>query len=154
MKGKVSITGLKELEKALAELPQSTGRSVLRRTGIKALAVVISAAKANVPVDEGKLRDSLRVTTRLSERQRRVHRRLVADGKASVELFAGAEALPHAHLVEYGTVNMAPRPFMRPAWDEKKHEVLDLIKGELGGEITRAAHRLARKRAREAAKAK
>lgn len=47
---------------------------------------------------------------------------------------------------------MAPQPFMRPAWDEKKDEVLELIRTELGDEITKAAARLAKKAARLAAK--
>lgn len=154
MKTTVQIHGLKDLERALGDLPQAAGRAVLRRAGIKAISVVISAAKTKVPVDSGKLRDSLKVSTRLSKRQQQVQRKAVAQGKASVEIYAGAEALPYAHLVEFGTKNTMPRPFMRPAWDEKKGEVLDLIKGELGGEITKAAARLARRRARQAARGK
>lgn len=152
MRTNIRVDGLKELEAALAELPKSTGRAVLRRIGIRSLAPVIATAKTLVPVDEGDLRDSLRVTTKLSKRQRRLHARAVAEGKSSVELFAGAAALPHAHLVEFGTANMAPRPFLRPAWDQKRHEVLQLIKNELGDEITKAAARLARRQARLAAK--
>ena len=150
----VRIDGLKELDRALAELPKATGKNVLRRVGRKAIGRVIEAARPLVPVDEGELRDSLGVSTRLSKRQQRQHRRAVAEGKASVELFAGATALPHAHLVEFGTVKMQPQPFMRPAWDAEKDNVLQVIKDELGGEITAAAQRLARKAARQAAKGK
>jgi HK97 gp10 family phage protein len=151
-KGSVRIDGLKELDEALSQLPRATGKNVLRRIGIRSLAPVISAAKSNVPVYRGDLRDSLKVTTKLSKRQQRENARAVADGKASVQLYAGAAALPHAHLVEFGTATMPPQPFMRPAWDANKDEVLQIIKDELGDEITKAAARLARKTARLAAK--
>lgn len=151
-KGSVRIDGLKELDEALAQLPRATSKNVLRRIGIRSLAPVISAAKANVPVYRGDLKESLKVTTKLSKRQQRENAKAVADGKASVQLYAGAAALPHAHLVEFGTATMPPQPFMRPAWDSNKDEVLAIIKNELGDEITKAAARLARKAARLAAK--
>jgi len=153
MKTTVKLEGLKELETALSELPKSTSKAVLRRIGIRAIAPVISTAKELVPVDEGQLRDSLRVTTRLSKRQRRLNRKRAADEKAGVELFAGAAALPHAHLVEFGTAKTPPRPFLRPAWDQNKSAVLKTIQEELGDEIEKAAKRLARRAARLAAKA-
>lgn len=149
----VKLEGLKELEAALSELPKSTSKAVLRRVGIRALAPVISTARQLVPVDEGQLRDSLRVTTRLSRRQQRLNRKRAADEKAGVELFAGAAALPHAHLVEFGTFNQPARPFLRPAWDANKGAVLKTIQEELGSEIEKTAARLARRAARRAAKA-
>jgi HK97 gp10 family phage protein len=153
MKTTVSISGLRELDAALGELPKATGRAVLRRIGIRAFAPVIATAKQLVPVDKGELRDSLKVATKLSRRQQQKHARAVAEGKASVMLYAGATSLPHAHLVEYGTANMPPQPFMRPAWDQEKDGVLATIKAELGGEIEKAARRLAVRAARRTAKA-
>lgn len=38
---------------------------------------------------------------------------------------------PHAHLLEFGTVKMAARPFMRPAASTARGEVESLIKKEL-----------------------
>lgn len=151
-KGSIRIDGLKELDEALSQLPKATAKNVLRRTGILALAPVIAEAKRLVPVRSGDLRDSLKVTTKLSKRQQRANAKAVAQGKATVQLYAGAAALPHAHLQEFGTQNHAPQPFMRPAWDANKDRVLEIIKTELGGEIEKAAGRLARKTARLAAK--
>jgi HK97 gp10 family phage protein len=151
-RGSVRVDGLKELDEALSKLPRATGKSVLRRIGIRSLAPVIAAAKNNVPVYRGDLKNSLKVTTKLSKRQQRKNAKAVAEGKASVQLYAGVSALPHAHLVEFGTAKMPPQPFMRPAWDANKDEVLNIIKNELGDEITKAAARLARRAARLAAK--
>lgn len=152
MVGKVRVSGLKELDKALSELPKATAKSVLRRIAIRSLAPVIATAKTLVPVDDGDLRDSLKVTTKLSKRQQRIQRKAVAEGKAFVEMFAGAAALPHAHLVEFGTEKMAAQPFLRPAWDQNKAGVLEFIATELGDEITKAAGRVAKRKARLAAR--
>lgn len=152
MRGRVRVSGLKELDEALSQLPKATAKAVLRRIGIRALAPVIATAKTLVPVDDGDLRDSLKVTTKLSRRQQSIQNKALAQGKASVQLFAGASALPHAHLVEFGTSAMAAQPFMRPAWDQQKSAVLKMISDELGGEITKTAARIARRAARKAAK--
>lgn len=148
----VRIDGLKELDAALAQLPKATGKAVLRRTAVRALAPVIAEARQLVPVDQGALKASLKITTKLSKRQQRLNARAVAEGKSSVQLYAGPAALPSAHLIEFGTSKMAAQPFMRPAWDSKKDEVLELVKTEMADEITKAAGRLARKAARLAAK--
>lgn len=146
------MDGLKELDQALSQLPKATAKNVLRRTAILALAPVIADAKRLVPVDEGELKESLKVAGKLSKRQARKNAKAVAEGKSSVQLYAGPSALPHAHLVEFGTAHMRPQPFMRPAWDANKDKVLELIRTEMGDEITKAAGRLARKAARLAKK--
>ena len=153
----VRIEGLRELEKALAELPKATGKNVLRRTLRKAAEPMVAAAQSKAPVDSGGLRDSIQIATRLSRRQARLHRKMFKDDRASVEIFAGVSALPHAHLLEFGTGpryhksgkyvgQVAPHPFMRPAWDAHKRPMLDAISKELGEEIMKAAQRLARKK--------
>jgi HK97 gp10 family phage protein len=40
---------------------------------------------------------------------------------------------------EFGTIRQAAAPFIRPAWDEKIDEVLDLLKSTLWSEIEKAA---------------
>jgi HK97 gp10 family phage protein len=42
---------------------------------------------------------------------------------------------PHAHLLENGTVNMAPHPFVRPAIDEREGPAVDMIQARLGKTI-------------------
>lgn len=149
----VRVHGLKELDKALGELPKSTGKAVLRRVLRKNAEPVAEAARPLTRVKEGDLRASIGVGTKLTRRQSKLHRRLFRNDKASAEMFVGAGGLPQAITEEFGTIDQAPHPFMRPAWDAQKHRVLDGIKNDLWTEIDRAAKRLARKRAREAAKA-
>src|SRR5687768_18123330 len=92
------IAGLSDIQKILDLLPVKIEKNVMRgglRAGIKKFH---EAAKANVPVDEGDLRDSLRVSTR----SRR--------GRVTATLKAGGEGAFHAHMVEYGTAKHLIEP--------------------------------------------
>jgi HK97 gp10 family phage protein len=154
MRERVKVEGLRELDKALGELPKATARNVLKRVGIKALAPVASDASALAPVDTGNLKRSVAVGTKLTKRQQSIHRRAVRNDKSFAEVFAGVgKSLPQGHLREFGGDNAAPAPFMRPAWDKNRMGVLESIKKDLWAEISNAAARLSRKRARAAAKA-
>ena len=44
--------------------------------------------------------------------------------------------------VEFGTVKMSARPFLRPAFDMKKHEAVTAIKTRLAQRIEQAAQEL------------
>lgn len=152
MAQKVRIRGLRELERALAELPKATGKNVLRRV-LKARAEPIAdAARGMAPDDPATggldLKAGIGVSTVLSKRQRGQHRKMFRNDKAAVEMFVGAGPDPAAHNQEFGNVNHGPQPFMRPAWDAGKMAVLDGIKDDLWTEVDKAAARLARKQAK------
>ncbi len=152
MKTTVKIDGLRELDSALADLPRATGKNVLRRTLRKVAEPMAAQMKALAPVDEGDLRDGIGVGTRLTRRQRSLHRKMFKDDKASVEMFVGAGGHPQAHLREFGGDGNPPQPFGRPTWDQHKGQLVDKIGSEMMTEIDKAAKRLARKTARLAAK--
>lgn len=146
MAQKFTIEGLAELDEALKELPKATARNVLQRALKKAIEPVAVAARQYAPRRTGKLAQSISFGTRLSARQRSLHK-----PESDVELFAGASALPHAHLQEFGTRHHAPKPFLRPAWDANKMRALATITDDLADEIEKARQRLARKAERLAA---
>lgn len=152
----VKIEGLRELEKALAELPKATGKNVLRRVLLKRGQPLADAMEAKAPDDPATggmdLKTSIGVSTKLSKRQAGLHRKMFKDDKASVEVFVGAGPVPHAHLQEFGTINHGPQPFARPAWDSGKGPLLAGLKDDLWSEVEKAAKRLAKKQARLAAK--
>ena len=148
---KIRVEGLKELDRALGLLPRATGKNVLRRVARNALQPIIDDAKTKVHVDTGRLRDSLAVSTKLSRRQKSLHKKLVRGDKSSVEMFAGAGAhsfVPQAIMEEFGSRFRGPHSFLRPAWDGGKMKVLSDIKKDLWMEIKKAADRVARKKAR------
>jgi HK97 gp10 family phage protein len=142
------VTGLRELEAALKELPRSVGKRVLRNSLRKAGAPIAAKAASLAPVDEGALKRSIGVGTRLTKRQAGLHRKMFRNDKASVEIFAGAGGLPQATLREFGGDNNPPVGFMRSAWDANKMGALEIMKRELATEIMKAAQRQARKAAK------
>lgn len=144
MRTTVKFEGGRELEAALSKLPASIGKPVLRRVSKAALKPVEDTARSLAPVADGQLRDSIVTSTRLTPRQAKAAKR---EGKSSIEMYTGTKneaAVPQ----EFGTVNHAAQPFMRPAWDANKEGVLRHVGEQLGGEIEKAATRLAKKRAK------
>ena len=85
-------------------------------------------------------------------------RRLQKSSKTFAEAYMGpggdgnAKAPPQGVQQEFGNKNHGPQPFMRPAWDAGKAELLDGIQDDLWAEIDKAAQRAARKTARLAKK--
>lgn len=150
MARRITIEGLRELDRALGELPKATAKNVLRRVGRKALEPVARDAEARAPVLSGQLKIEIGVGTRLTRRQAALHRRATRGaGKAFVEVFAGVgRSVPQGHLREFGGDGAPPHPYMRPSWDANKMRVLESIKDDLAEEIRKAAERLARRRAR------
>lgn len=145
---KVRVEGLRELERALRELPRATGKNVLKRALMRAGEPIEADAERLAPVLTGHLQTSIGTGTKLTRRQRRQHR-----PQSAVEVFVGA-AEPKAHMQEFGQAHHAAQPFLRPAFDSNKMRALDTIKREMTVEIEKARARLARKAAREAAKMK
>lgn len=135
------VFGGKELEAALKQLPNATGKGVLRRAIKKASEPTVVAAEALAPRGPtGNLKASITVNTKLKKSQR-------TGRPEGVELFIGAETPKgqHAHLLEFGTVKMPAQPFMRPAWDATKKKVLEAIETEIWKALAKSARTLARK---------
>ena len=141
---KVKVEGLREVQKALRELPKkSTRRNTLKRVAFRRLEPVARAMRGNVPIEQGFLQESIDVSTKLSRAQKREHRK-----QDDVEVFVGPGPDPAAHLQEFGSSQHPAQPFARPAWDREKRGVLRGIENDLWAEIQTAAERAARKAAR------
>lgn len=147
MKVTFKVEGLKECEEALAALPAATTKNVLRRALKSAAEPVVNTAQQRVEKRTGQLGRSITVSTKLSRRQRRA-----TPKDSAVEVYVGAGPLPHAHMLEFGTVHSAPEPFLRPAIDAQGMRVLRIFRDDLKAEIDKAMARQARKAARILAK--
>ena len=174
------VEGLAELETALQELPKATGKNVIRRALVKAGQPIVDMAISLAPVGPprpGELKNSITVSKikftggsagkqafaqAMSEGQTRAEAQSAAraanaaaagDDPAitSAVMVIGPGRMPQAYMQEFGTVHHGPQPYMRPAWDANALQALELIKSELWNEIQKAAARLARKAARQAA---
>lgn len=146
------VEGLKELEAALHRLPASVGKRMLRAALRKMGQPIADDAASKAPRDDGTLQRSIGVGSRLTRRQRSQHRRMFRDDRASAEVFVGAGGLPQAHMSEFGTFKDPAQPFLRPAWDSHKGQLVDQMKAELWAAIDKRAAREARKAARLAKK--
>lgn len=156
----VKIEGLRELEKALSELPKATGKSVLRRVLVKRAQPVADAMRAAAPVDDGHLKKSIIVSTKRPVGHKSAAAQAFATGgkaaaKAAgsgpVEVFVGPGRHPQAIFQEFGTINHGPQPFARPGWDQTKDGVLAGLKDDLWAEVKKSAARLAKKQAKAGA---
>lgn len=82
---------------------------------------VMGSARQKVPVDSGNLRSSIRVT------------RLKGDPKLNVRVYAGNRKRRgeggafYAHMVEFGTVKMPAKPFLRPAFNECRGRIRGIV---------------------------
>lgn len=153
MKMTVKTTGFKDLEAALAKIEKrSTQKAVMRRALKTAAQPMADVARTKAPDDTSTgapdLKSSITVGTKLSERQKRVHRKMFRNDKASVEMFVGAGPVRSANQQEFGNEHHGPQPFMRPAWDQEAMPTLERLGQEMWSEIDKQAKRAAKKAAK------
>lgn len=148
----MKVTGLREIEKALAQIPAGTAKGVARRALKKELQPVAELANVFWP---GSADDVFRVTSSLSSSQPQP-----AKGRSIVNMFVGAPGgrggTPEAHLVEFGTGPRAhksgkyvgavsPTPMLQPAWDARKGQMLESLGQRLWDEIEKTMARRAKR---------
>jgi HK97 gp10 family phage protein len=135
----IKVTGAREIEAAMRELgvraANRIARSALTRSGTPIVRRMKELAPYDPDPDEpGKhLRDSIGKRLR---RQR--------SGSSSQTLRIGVERPKSRifHLLEFGTVHMAARPFARPAMDEKSQEALQVMTEAMRAGIERETAKL------------
>lgn len=126
MKSKFEVTGLEAyldvLQKAEVDI-NLVSRAALKEVG----EMFRSAMVARVPVDTGNLRDHIRIFTPSAEG----NYNYVAVGIIRDASFTDRETAIQANVVEFGSVNMAARPFIRPAVRAKRAAAQRLIRERL-----------------------
>ncbi|MGO7922008.1 HK97-gp10 family putative phage morphogenesis protein [Rhizobium ruizarguesonis] len=144
MATRIKIEGLKQLDKALGELPKSTAKAVLRKVLKEAGEPVAAAARGNAPRLTGNLYEHTDYGTRLTRRQASLHRQATKDDRDFAEAFVGTSD-PAGMQHEFGNEHQAAQPWLRPAWDSQKNNALFIITHRLWVVIEEAAARLARR---------
>lgn len=139
----LKITGLAELKKTLAALPQSLQTTAVKGMVAAGASVIRQEAALRAPVSTGKLQDGhpppgtlkaaifqMRLTADCSPTREvwmvnvRKGKRFQAHQKSGQTVNLNAY---YATWVEYGTVKMSARPYMRPAFEAKKHAAVDAM---------------------------
>ena len=116
------IEGLKDLEKELLRIEKSVARKTLRGALSDALKPSQKRAKQLVPVDTHNLRRSIKRSSWFHQR-----RGAIAKLRAGGKVRGGGDPF-YARMVEFGTVKMQAKPFMRPAFYGHERETIDIFK--------------------------
>ena len=128
----VKLTGWRELQEKLETLPEKAARRTLKTAATNA---------ARIWRDEMK-RTVLRGWHRWRKKDHRapefgfLSRNIVTRGRATRDLEAYVEVGPRklgfwARYLEFGTKKMGAKPFIRPAFESRKQDVLEEFKKQL-----------------------
>lgn len=149
----VRITGAREMELVLRQLPDTIAKKTLTQALRAAAEPILDEARTLAPVGQeskgrvrlrrtkrgkvtianyGKLKLNLRIATVPASQTPHSATVAVTVGKAFWGLF-----------VEFGTRFMSAKPFLRPAFESKKVQTLNQLGQALGTEIEKAARKLA-----------
>jgi HK97 gp10 family phage protein len=138
MQTTVKLTGMKEIERALGEVKSATAKSKMRKVLKQSGEPVAKRARGLVAVDDGDLRESIDVSPVLTRSQRRQNPKGYF---ADLEMHIGPSGLVQGITQEFGTIDQAANPFMRPAWDGMEMKTLDTIGALAWAEIQKKARR-------------
>lgn len=121
------VEGADELAKMFEDMGD-VAQDILEQASKEAAEIVLASAKQKVPVDTGKLRDSLDIklekTRRESKKIWQVYSKGVSKG-----------GVRYGFAVEGGTYKMKAQPFLRPALDENKERIKDKIGEVIGARL-------------------
>jgi len=156
----VKVEGLAVLDKRLKALAEEFGpkaaaspvRSALRKNAKK----LQLSAQQHVHVDTGTLKQNIitaaerkpqdgriemRVTVRAKAKAYKSSSRTIQKGLVGLE-YQHYGPLFYARFLEFGTSKMPAYPFLRPAWDEIKGALPELIRADLAAAIDKTLARL------------
>lgn len=168
VKASVEVVGLHAFEKLLERLGTKDANAIVRKSQRVAAKSMMEETKKRAPVDTGLLKKSLAVRALKRKRGRigfRVGyknvdlivakgsgfgafvRNLKKFGKADIKTPKPAKEKRYFYpaIVEYGSKNNPPHPFMRPAFDAHKAAAKQLIVNTVREGIIAAANRKAGK---------
>ena len=133
-----NVTGFRELKAMLDRLPTvQRQEGALKRAMIEALEPTAMLTVQRVPKRTGNLARSIVISDK---------KRGAVKEEGVVRVWLGASYQRgargrHAHLVEFGTVKMAARPFLRPSWAQDSRAMLGRLSDSLRKQIEAAVKR-------------
>lgn len=154
MKTTFKVEGLRELGESMRALGSEVAVRISASMTGAAAKVVKTAAVRNIEsspsIETGSLRDSV-IVKKIPKSQTRLtsehivtvrgRGKIIRRGKKKGERQTSA---PHAHFVEFGTVNMPAEPFLRPALDRNQQRAAEVMKETGKARIEAAARKVAK----------
>lgn len=126
MKTSIKVEGLRELGNAIKELDSRVQKRIARSATAAGARVIANEAKRLVHVDSGNVKKNIR-TANLKSNQPGVQETAVGvrvNGKTKDSAF-------YWTFLEFGTAKMAPKPFLRPAFESQKMRAAERVKEQL-----------------------
>lgn len=151
----MQMTGFKELNDVLKQLPKELAQQAVRGALRKAAVPILEEARRLAPfgheakgrvrvrrtkggkvriANYGKLRGELKIISLPNKNAQAGTSVAISVGKAYWGMF-----------LEFGTRHMSKRPFLRPALEMKAEQALAVLRNELAANIVKIAERLARR---------
>ena len=115
----VAVLGMDAILKKLKVLPERVQKNVLTGAIRASASSIAKEMKANVPKDTGTLKKSIGVVKRKTKDKTLVHFTVAPRIKKGGFI---------AHFIEFGTLKMSAKPFIRPAYENKGEETIDVAK--------------------------
>lgn len=126
-----TIQGLDKLRAKLKAMPEAV-KAEVEATLIASAEEVASTARALAPIDDGQLRDSIKVTPPGGRTPLHSSGGAQAVGDFKAVVTAGNSSVRYAANVEFGHGNAKPRPFFWPAYRSKKKRIRSRIARAIG----------------------
>jgi HK97 gp10 family phage protein len=118
----IELSGVDEILNKLQKIGVNVSR--LENQALRnAAEPVLEDAKANAPIRTGKLKEGLKISG-VKNRDGTKYVLVGIDKSDNSKIFYGK-------FIEFGTSKMSPRPFLEPAYDKNKKEILERIKSTL-----------------------
>lgn len=146
MAPKLAITGLPEMLRKLRTLPEVMQAKVIKGAVASGAAVIRNEAVIRAPYYSGQvgknhpppgtLRAAIYQTRLTSECTPTLEKWLVSVRKGKKAL-GGADAY-YATWIEYGTIKMSARPYMRPAFEARKEAAVDAMRDFVAAKLPAA----------------
>jgi HK97 gp10 family phage protein len=119
---KFALDGVEQAIAAVRNIGAAVTDDTIKPEAMKALEPVAETARMLVPVLSGDLRESIVVSDHLQSAPARGGR-----GSAGVYVGVLAGQAFHGWFVEAGTVKMAAQPFLAPAFEQHRDEIVDIL---------------------------
>lgn len=137
----IKLEGFKELARELRDMPEKIGRNVLRAAVNAGATAVRREVQTRAPVDTGRLRRSIyqRQVREQSNLQRQVFHVGVRSGVRRNEDGSKDRSRDawYWRFIEFGTVKLPARPFLRPAFESRQTEAIEAMRRRLKERIER-----------------
>ena len=135
----MTVKGLKSLNQKLKKLPKAA-EDAARAAIAKSADEIVAMMKRLVPVDQGRLRDSIGWAWGDAPKGRKAFGRTDGPANLRATIYAGDNKAFYATMVEFGTMKMRAHPYFFPAYRANAKRAKSRIKRA----ITKSAKAAAR----------